>query len=108
MIYIDQNTTNITIPCNTSKVSVEYTLVLKHRMSGTEYEYTVTDLMISKLYYYFEQSFQDLLVGEYDLKLLSNDKKVASGLLQYETINTAPTSQKKYYQRERTIKIYQR
>lgn len=77
-------------------------------MSGTEYEYTVMDLMVSKLYYYFEQTFTDLLVGEYDYLLINNNKTLATGLLQYGKEDEVPTVTKKYYQRQRTIKIYQR
>lgn len=106
MIYIDKTSTNITIPCNTSKVSNEYTLFL-HGINNIEYEYTVTDEMVSSLYYYFAITL-DIEEGEYNYQLISNGNVVTSGLLQYGLKNSEPTVTKKYYQRERIIKIYNR
>lgn len=108
MIYINSSSTNISIPCNTSKVFTQYTLTLRHRIAKVEYEYEVEDTMVSSLYYLFEQTF-DIEVGEYDYILTDeNGKTVASGLLQYGTQSEEPDVEKIYYQRERIIKIYNR
>ena len=107
MIYLDKNSTNITIPCNTSKVYDQYTLLLVHGVTNTEYEFTLTDVTMSSLYYLFETTL-DILNGEYNYTLLdSENRKVSSGLLQFGKIEEVAV-EKKYYNRERIIKLYNR
>lgn len=107
MIYLDKNSTSITIPCNTSKVFNEYTLILVHGVTNTKYTYTLTDVAVSSLYYLFEETL-DIEKGEYNYTLLdSDDKKVSLGLLQFGKIEEEKVT-KKFYNRERIIKIYNR
>lgn len=107
MIYIDSSSTNIAIPCNITKGTTQYTLVLKNGITNTEYEYDVTDSMVSSLYYLFPITL-DIENGEYTYFLYAGDNElVATGLLQFGKIEE-PTVEKKYYTRQRTIKIYNR
>ena len=106
MLYIDKNTDNILIPCNSSKSSTEYTLLIKG-MNNVEYEYDVVDAMTSSLYYSFAISI-DIPSGEYNYQLFNGDEIVASGLLQYGLIDSEPYVEKKYYQRNLIRKYYNR
>lgn len=104
MLYIDKNTDNILIPCNISKGSTEYTLLIKG-LSNVEYEYDVVDAMTSSLYYNFTVSI-DIPSGEYKYQLFNGDNVVASGLLQYGLNDSEPSVEKKYYQRNLIRKYY--
>ena len=101
MLYIDKNTINISIACNQPKGGSYYTLVLKG-MTNIEYQYELTDTMQSSLYYVFELAEPiEIPTGTYNYRLISDDKLVNQGLLQYgeaEDPEAEPTT--KYYQRE--------
>ena len=104
MIYIDQNSDRLIIPCNRGKTGTEYSLYLIG-MSNVEYEYVLTDSQTSRLYYSFPIDGWDIPVGQYNYRLVDESNTImASGLLQFGELKYEP-EQKIFYNRQ-IIKIF--
>ena len=104
MIYINNDTNTLVIPCNRGKtIDTKFTLYLIG-MSNVEYEYALTDSQSSSLYYSFPIDGWDIPVGQYNYELYQNEVLMASGLLQFGSFDDEP-EQKIFYNRQ-IIKIF--
>ena len=106
MIYIDQNTNTLVIPCNRGKtLDTEFTLYLIG-MSNVEYQFALIDNQSSSLYYSFPIEGWDIPVGQYNYRLVDESNTImASGLLQFGEFKDEPEQTKIFYNRQ-IIKIF--